>query len=75
MVTSISRHLVLHAKQAAHAWQGGLQPDPWGGGMNPQARSRLFQRLSEDEADVTSCGAPATRAPNSTTRGACRQGA
>ena len=56
MVTSIPHHQVLHANQAAHAWQGGLELDPWVGGMNPQARSRFFQRLSDlgavDEFEV-----------------------
>ncbi|QKY04814.1 EAL domain-containing protein [Janthinobacterium lividum] len=56
MVTSIPHHQVLHANQAAHAWQGGLELDPWVGGMSPQARSRFFQRLSDlgavDEFEV-----------------------
>ncbi|MGK5053467.1 EAL domain-containing protein [Janthinobacterium sp. RB2P8] len=56
MVTSIPHHQVLHANQAAHAWQGGLELDPWVGGMHPQARSRFFQRLSDlgavDEFEV-----------------------
>ena len=56
MVTSIPHHQVLHANQAAHAWQGGLERDPWVGGMHPQARSRFFQRLSDlgavDEFEV-----------------------
>ncbi|WP_226939133.1 EAL domain-containing protein [Janthinobacterium sp. FT14W] len=56
MVTSIPRHQVLHANQAAHAWQGSLERDPWVGGMSPQARSRFFQRLSDlgavDEFEV-----------------------
>ncbi|WFR78560.1 EAL domain-containing protein [Janthinobacterium rivuli] len=56
MVTSIPHHQVLHANQAAHAWQGGLELDPWMGGMSPQARSRFFQRLSDlgavDEFEV-----------------------
>jgi len=56
MVTSIPHHQVLHANQAAHAWQGSLELDPWVGGMSPQARSRFFQRLSDlgavDEFEV-----------------------
>ncbi|WP_257217348.1 EAL domain-containing protein [Janthinobacterium sp. BJB301] len=56
MVTSIPHHQVLQANQAAHAWQGGLELDPWVGGMSPQARSRFFQRLSDlgavDEFEV-----------------------
>ena len=56
MVTSIPHHQVLHANQAAHAWQGSLELDPWVGGMHPQARSRFFQRLSDlgavDEFEV-----------------------
>ncbi|WP_232730694.1 bifunctional diguanylate cyclase/phosphodiesterase [Janthinobacterium sp. 64] len=56
MVTSIPHHQVLHANQAAHAWQGGLELDPWVGGMSAQARSRFFQRLSDlgavDEFEV-----------------------
>ncbi|OHV97899.1 diguanylate phosphodiesterase [Janthinobacterium lividum] len=56
MVTSIPHHQVLHANQAAHAWQGGLELDPWVSGMSPQARSRFFQRLSDlgavDEFEV-----------------------
>ncbi|MGK5056821.1 EAL domain-containing protein [Janthinobacterium sp. LB2P49] len=56
MVTSIPHHQVLHANQAAHAWQGGLELDPWVDGMRPQARSRFFQRLSDlgavDEFEV-----------------------
>ncbi|OEZ47138.1 cyclic di-GMP phosphodiesterase Gmr [Janthinobacterium sp. MP5059B] len=56
MVTSIPHHQVLHANHAAHAWQGGLELDPWVGGMSPQARSRFFQRLSDlgavDEFEV-----------------------
>ncbi|WP_332862289.1 EAL domain-containing protein [Janthinobacterium svalbardensis] len=56
MVTSIPHHQVLHANQAAHAWQGDLELDPWVGGMSPQARSRFFQRLSDlgavDEFEV-----------------------
>ncbi len=56
MVTSIPHHQVLHANQAAHAWQGSLELDPWVSGMSPQARSRFFQRLSDlgavDEFEV-----------------------
>ena len=56
MVTSIPHHQVLQANQAAHAWQGSLELDPWVGGMSPQARSRFFQRLSDlgavDEFEV-----------------------
>ncbi|WP_290604155.1 EAL domain-containing protein [Janthinobacterium sp.] len=56
MVTSIPHHRVLHANQAAHAWQGGLELDPWVGGMSAHARSRFFQRLSDlgavDEFEV-----------------------
>ncbi|WP_257572535.1 EAL domain-containing protein [Janthinobacterium sp. UMAB-56] len=56
MVTSIPHHQVLHANQAAHAWQGSLELDPWVGGMSAQARSRFFQRLSDlgavDEFEV-----------------------
>lgn len=56
MVTSIPHHRVLHANQAAHAWQGGLELDPWVGGMSAPARSRFFQRLSDlgavDEFEV-----------------------
>ena len=57
MVTSIPHHRVLHANQAAHGWQGGLELDPWVGGMSAQARSRFFQRLSDlgavDEFEVS----------------------
>ena len=56
MVTSIPHHQVLHANQAAHAWQQGLDLDPWSRGMSAQARSRFFQRLSDlgavDEFEV-----------------------
>ena len=56
MVTSIPHHQVLHANQAAHAWQQGLELDPWSRGMTSQARSRFFQRLSDlgavDEFEV-----------------------
>ncbi|PMQ15489.1 Cyclic di-GMP phosphodiesterase Gmr [Janthinobacterium sp. AD80] len=56
MVTSIPHHRVLHANQAAHAWQGGLELDPWVDGMSAPARSRFFQRLSDlgavDEFEV-----------------------
>ena len=56
MVTSIPHHQVLHANQAAHAWQQGLELDPWSRGMSGQARSRFFQRLSDlgavDEFEV-----------------------
>ena len=56
MVTSIPHHQVLHANQAAHAWQQGLELDPWSRGMSAQARSRFFQRLSDlgavDEFEV-----------------------
>ncbi|MDZ5635819.1 EAL domain-containing protein [Janthinobacterium sp. GMG1] len=64
MVTSIPHHEVLHANQAAHAWQGGLELDPWVGGMSPQARSRFFQRLSDlgavDEFEVCWSGGTPT---------------
>ncbi|KAB8041816.1 bifunctional diguanylate cyclase/phosphodiesterase [Janthinobacterium aquaticum] len=50
MVTSIPDHQVLHANQAAHAWQQGLERDPWVRGMPAEARSRFFQRLSDLEA-------------------------
>ena len=60
MVTSIPHHRVLHANQAAHAWQGGLELDPWVGGMSAHARSRFFQRLSDlgavDEFEVSWSG-------------------
>jgi hypothetical protein len=50
-------HRVLHANQAAHGWQGGLELDPWVGGMSAHARSRFFQRLSDlgavDEFEVS----------------------
>lgn len=56
MVTSVPHHQVLHANQAAHAWQQGLELDPWNRGMSAQARSRFFQRLSDlgavDEFEV-----------------------
>ena len=64
VVTSIPHHQVLHANQAAHAWQQGLDLDPWSRGMSAHARSRFFQRLSDlgavDEFEVLwhSGGAP-----------------
>ena len=64
MVTSIPHHRVLHANQAAHAWQGGLELDPWVGGMSAHARSRFFQRLSDlgavDEFEVSWSGGTPT---------------
>ena len=47
MVTSVPDHRVLHANEAATAWLGGAQVNPWQRGMAPALRSRFFQMLSD----------------------------
>ncbi len=50
MVTSIPDHHVLHANDAARAWLGGRDRNPWQRGMEPAARARFFQCLSDTDA-------------------------
>ncbi|MBC7512864.1 MAG: EAL domain-containing protein [Herminiimonas sp.] len=50
MVTSIPDHQVLHANDAARAWLGGHDRNPWQRGMEPAARARFFQCLSDTDA-------------------------
>ncbi|WP_151638414.1 EAL domain-containing protein [Noviherbaspirillum aerium] len=56
LVTAIPHHQVLHANHAAEAWLNGLGTDPWKSGMEPEARIRFFQALSDvgsiDEFEV-----------------------
>lgn len=47
MVTSIPDHRVLHANGPAQAWLGGQEVDPWRKGLEPAARTRMFQRLAD----------------------------
>ncbi|MEC4722300.1 EAL domain-containing protein [Noviherbaspirillum sp. CPCC 100848] len=47
LVTAIPHHQVLHANHAAQAWLNGCDTDPWKSGMEPDARIRFFQTLSD----------------------------
>lgn len=49
MVTSIPDHAVLHANDAARAWLGGRDENPWKTGMLPALRARFFQRLHDTD--------------------------
>jgi diguanylate cyclase (GGDEF)-like protein/PAS domain S-box-containing protein len=63
IVTSIPDHRVLHANPSALPWLGGSTSDPWVANLEPQARVRFFQRLSDMDAvdgfEVRWRGAPA----------------
>ncbi len=50
IVTSIPEHRVLHANEPAQAWLQHLTTDPWSQRLEPQARTRFFSRLSDQEA-------------------------
>ena len=50
IVTSIPEHRVLHANQPAQPWLQDLKTDPWSQRLEPQARTRFFSRLSDQEA-------------------------
>jgi diguanylate cyclase (GGDEF)-like protein/PAS domain S-box-containing protein len=56
LVTAIPHHQVLHANHAAQSWLNGRDTDPWKSGMEPEARIRFFQALSDvgrvDEFEV-----------------------
>jgi diguanylate cyclase (GGDEF)-like protein/PAS domain S-box-containing protein len=47
VVTSIPRHEVLHANEAAAPWLAGCSTDPWLKGLEPGVRSRFFQQLAD----------------------------
>jgi diguanylate cyclase (GGDEF)-like protein/PAS domain S-box-containing protein len=47
IVTSIPEHHVLHANSAAADWLGPLNADPWRHCLEPAARARFFQQLSD----------------------------
>ena len=49
IVTSIPEHRVLHANQPAQPWLQGMTTDPWSQRLEPQARTRFFSRLSDQE--------------------------
>lgn len=50
IVTSIPEHRVLHANQPAQPWLQDAKTDPWSQRLEPQARTRFFSRLSDQEA-------------------------
>jgi len=50
IVTSIPEHRVLHANQPAQPWLQDTKTDPWSQRLEPQARTRFFSRLSDQEA-------------------------
>lgn len=47
VVTSIPKHDVLHSNEAAHQWLRGTTTDPWITGLEPAARVRFFQAMSD----------------------------
>ena len=47
VVTAIPRHEVLHANEPAASWLRPELDDPWARGLEPAARARLFQQLSD----------------------------
>jgi diguanylate cyclase (GGDEF)-like protein/PAS domain S-box-containing protein len=50
MVTSVPDHEVLHANAPALAWLGECRRDPWHTGLEPNVRTRFFQRLADSGA-------------------------
>ncbi len=50
IVTSIPEHRVLHANRPAQPWLQDAKTDPWSQRLEPQARTRFFSRLSDQEA-------------------------
>jgi len=48
LVTSIPEHRVLHANAQAADWVTAETSDPWGTGLDRNARARFFQRLSDE---------------------------
>jgi diguanylate cyclase (GGDEF)-like protein/PAS domain S-box-containing protein len=56
VVTAIPGHEVLHANPPAARWLDGRHQDPWASGLDPTARGRFFQQLSDrgavDEFEV-----------------------
>ena len=47
VVTGIPKHEVLHTNAAAQGWLDSKTTDPWVKGLNPTARARFFQQLSD----------------------------